>query len=72
MSGIEVRGTRIAAQRIERIAERLARDVRGEAPPDVAVSREGGDVVLTGRALRARSLADPRLRGFAMLAGRGR
>lgn len=68
MSAMGESGARIGARRVERVVGRLAEAMRDEVPGDVAVTREGGAVVLAGRRLRARSMDDPRLRGFAMLA----
>lgn len=56
---------RIAARAVEERAGTLA-DALG-ALEGVAVTRDGGDVVLSGRALRARAVIEPALRRPAEL-----
>lgn len=59
---------RAGARRVDRVVARLAETASQEVPDDVRVSREGDDVVLTGRGLRARAMDNARLRGIGMLA----
>ena len=72
MNGVLERGENIGGEAVAAAVERLVEAARENVPGDVRVVREGTDVVLIGRSLRARSLDDPRLRGFGMLAGDGR
>ena len=72
MTGLDARGTRVGARAVAAAAERIARAAQDEVPRDVRVTREGTDVVLSGRNLRARSINDSRLRGFGSMAGDGR
>ena len=59
MTGVE----RIAARAVAVAVARVLARARDDLPRGVRVDREGDAVVLTGRALRARSRVDPRLRG---------
>lgn len=72
MSGLDARGVRVGARAAAAAAERIVRAAQGEVPGDVRVTREGSDIVLSGRNLRARSISDTRLRGFGLLAEDGR
>ncbi|WNO53545.1 hypothetical protein [Stakelama saccharophila] len=60
-AALERRGREIAARRADREADKVAEAVR-DAAPDVRVTREGEDVVLSGRGLSRRRLRDPVLR----------
>lgn len=72
MTGLEARGERQGARAVAAAAERIARIAQEEVPGDVRVARDGATVVLSGRSLHVRSIDDPRLRGFGLLAGNGR
>jgi len=70
--GVLRHGERVGAKAVAAAAERLTEAAQDQVPRDVRVAREGTDVVLSGRRLRARSLDDPRLRGLGLLAKDGR
>lgn len=61
MSGLESRAARLGAARAAAIAERLA-DRVAEAVPGVSATAQADRVVLTGRGLARRAVADPLLR----------
>lgn len=72
MTGLDSFGARAGAKAVAAAAERIARVARDEVPDDVRVEQDGGNIVLHGRDLRARSIDDTRLRGFGLLAGNER
>ncbi|WP_404336195.1 hypothetical protein AB2M62_18525 [Sphingomonas sp. MMS12-HWE2-04] len=61
MTGLEARGDAIAAQAVAAATERLA-DAAEAALPGLAVTAESDRVVIRGRGLARRLLADPALR----------
>jgi len=61
MSGLDARGDAIAARAVARATARLAA-AAGAALPGLRVRAEEGRVVISGRGLARRLLADPALR----------
>jgi hypothetical protein len=53
--------------RLADAASRAARAIAVQTPADVRVTWSDGAIRLTGRALSARALLDPRLRDFAAI-----
>jgi hypothetical protein len=59
----EVRGDQIGRRAAAEVTERIIRNTN--VPPDVAITKIDGGIVIAGKRLRSRWINDPALRNFA-------
>ncbi|MGF1549196.1 MAG: hypothetical protein ACFBQW_01470 [Sphingomonadaceae bacterium] len=68
MSAIARRGEELAERRALARARQIAEAAATELPRDIEVRREGRKILIEGRALGARMMADEWLRGLGLAA----